>query len=256
MSKTNALLARRQRRTRYALRQAANGRPRLSVFRSGKHIYAQIIDDSKGVTVAAASSAAVKTGTKTDTATAVGKALAEAALERLHRDALHGFVATKGTQELAHSLGIGPGIDGSGRDTGEPDLAQAVLLAAVCRLFHSIAVDGAELLGPEVAVVHDPRGLALGVDHAELADGGEQRLVGQVLAHHHIDGLGVEDAAEALGSLYKGRHTGTFGLLGTLSFNGNKIITTGGGGMILESGTMYLQNAFSVSILSRFKTQK
>lgn len=43
----------------------------------------------------------------------------------------------------------------------------------------------------------------------------------------------VEDAAESLGSLYKGRHTGTLGLLGTLSFNGNKIITTGGGGMIL-----------------------
>lgn len=43
----------------------------------------------------------------------------------------------------------------------------------------------------------------------------------------------VEDAAESLGSLYKGRHTGTFGSLGVLSFNGNKIITTGGGGMIL-----------------------
>jgi aminotransferase in exopolysaccharide biosynthesis len=43
----------------------------------------------------------------------------------------------------------------------------------------------------------------------------------------------VEDAAESLGSLYKGRHTGTFGLVGTLSFNGNKIITSGGGGMIL-----------------------
>ncbi len=44
----------------------------------------------------------------------------------------------------------------------------------------------------------------------------------------------VEDAAESLGSFYKGRHTGTFGRLGTLSFNGNKIITTGGGGMILS----------------------
>lgn len=43
----------------------------------------------------------------------------------------------------------------------------------------------------------------------------------------------VEDAAESLGSLYKGRHTGTFGLVGTLSFNGNKILTTGGGGMVL-----------------------
>jgi aminotransferase in exopolysaccharide biosynthesis len=45
----------------------------------------------------------------------------------------------------------------------------------------------------------------------------------------------VEDAAESLGSFYKGRHTGTFGLLGTLSFNGNKIITTGGGGMVLTN---------------------
>jgi perosamine synthetase len=45
----------------------------------------------------------------------------------------------------------------------------------------------------------------------------------------------VEDAAESLGSYYHGRHTGTFGLLGTLSFNGNKIITTGGGGAILTN---------------------
>lgn len=48
----------------------------------------------------------------------------------------------------------------------------------------------------------------------------------------------VEDAAESLGSFYKGRHTGTFGLLGTLSFNGNKIMTTGGGGMILAGETL------------------
>ena len=51
-----ALFARRQRRARYALRQAAGDRPRLSVFRSGKHIYAQVIDDRKGATLAAASS--------------------------------------------------------------------------------------------------------------------------------------------------------------------------------------------------------
>ncbi len=43
----------------------------------------------------------------------------------------------------------------------------------------------------------------------------------------------VEDAAESLGSLYKGQHTGTLGAVGTLSFNGNKILTTGGGGMVL-----------------------
>jgi aminotransferase in exopolysaccharide biosynthesis len=43
----------------------------------------------------------------------------------------------------------------------------------------------------------------------------------------------VEDAAESLGSYYKGTHTGSFGKIGVLSFNGNKIITTGGGGMLL-----------------------
>ncbi|NPA53101.1 MAG: LegC family aminotransferase, partial [Aquificae bacterium] len=45
----------------------------------------------------------------------------------------------------------------------------------------------------------------------------------------------VEDAAESLGSLYRGKHTGTFGLLGVLSFNGNKITTAGGGGVILTN---------------------
>lgn len=45
----------------------------------------------------------------------------------------------------------------------------------------------------------------------------------------------VEDAAESLGSYYHGQHTGTFGLMGTLSFNGNKTITTGGGGAILTN---------------------
>lgn len=43
----------------------------------------------------------------------------------------------------------------------------------------------------------------------------------------------VEDAAESIGSLYKGKHTGIFGKVGALSFNGNKTITTGGGGMLL-----------------------
>jgi perosamine synthetase len=45
----------------------------------------------------------------------------------------------------------------------------------------------------------------------------------------------IEDAAESLGSSYKGRHTGTFGRLAALSFNGNKILTTGGGGAILTN---------------------
>lgn len=58
-------------------------------------------------------------------------------------------------------------------------------------------------------------------------------LDGMLKIAHDFNLVLVEDAAESLGSLYQGHHTGTFGLLGTLSFNGNKIITTGGGGAIL-----------------------
>ena len=53
----------------------------------------------------------------------------------------------------------------------------------------------------------------------------------------------VEDAAESLGSTYHGQHTGTFGLLGTLSFNGNKTITTGGGGAILTNDATLARHA-------------
>lgn len=53
----------------------------------------------------------------------------------------------------------------------------------------------------------------------------------------------VEDAAESLGSYYNDRHTGTFGLLGTLSFNGNKTITTGGGGAILTNDSALARHA-------------
>ena len=53
----------------------------------------------------------------------------------------------------------------------------------------------------------------------------------------------IEDAAESLGSTYHGQHTGTFGLMGTLSFNGNKTITTGGGGAILTNDTTLARHA-------------
>jgi predicted outer membrane repeat protein len=57
--------------------------------------------------------------------------------------------------------------------------------------------------------------------------------IAEICAKYHIPL--VEDAAESLGSSYKGRQTGTFGLLGTLSFNGNKTVTCGGGGAILTN---------------------
>jgi len=79
---------RRRRRVRGQIKRAANGRARLSVHRSSKHIYAQIIDDSKGETLTAASSLekalreSMKSGANVDAAKAIGKLLAERAKER------------------------------------------------------------------------------------------------------------------------------------------------------------------------------
>ncbi len=74
---------RRKLRNRSKVRvAAAPGRPRLSVYRCSKYIYAQIIDDATGTTMAQAGSKALKTGNKTDSAAAVGKAVAEAATAR------------------------------------------------------------------------------------------------------------------------------------------------------------------------------
>jgi large subunit ribosomal protein L18 len=86
MSNAKQLFERRRIRSRSQIRQKSGGRPRLSVFRSGKHIYAQVIDDAKGVTVAAASSidkglkAQLKSGADVSAAEQVGKLIAERAV--------------------------------------------------------------------------------------------------------------------------------------------------------------------------------
>jgi large subunit ribosomal protein L18 len=85
MANNHDALSRRKARVRRAIRAAANGRPRLSVFRSSKQIYAQIIDDSRGHTVAAASTLdkdlreKLKTGADKAAAAEVGRMLAERA---------------------------------------------------------------------------------------------------------------------------------------------------------------------------------
>lgn len=61
----------------------------------------------------------------------------------------------------------------------------------------------------------------------------------------------VEDAAESLGSFYEKRHTGTFGLLGAISFNGNKIITTGGGGMLLTDDDQLAKRAKHITTTAK-----
>ena len=75
-----SLFERRRRRVRTALKSRAGGKPRLSVHRTGKHIYAQLIDDKDGRTVAAASTLGAKaSGANVDAAAQVGKDIAEAA---------------------------------------------------------------------------------------------------------------------------------------------------------------------------------
>ena len=85
MANAKSLFVRRKQRARAQLAKKAGGRPRLSVFRSGKYIYAQIIDDLKGHTIAAASSlekdlkSKLKSGADSAAAAEVGKLVAERA---------------------------------------------------------------------------------------------------------------------------------------------------------------------------------
>ena len=87
MSALNEGFLRRAHRVRHTLKRKAHGRARLSVFRSSKHIYAQVIDDNAGRTVAAASTldkdlkGALKKGSDLEAAQAVGKLVAERALK-------------------------------------------------------------------------------------------------------------------------------------------------------------------------------
>lgn len=84
MVKGKKLFERRRNRVRTGLRKVANGRPRLSIHRTNQHMYAQIIDDTKGVTVAAASTLdealkKQKVGSNSEAAAAVGKLIADRA---------------------------------------------------------------------------------------------------------------------------------------------------------------------------------
>ncbi|MGC9007365.1 MAG: LegC family aminotransferase, partial [Sulfurihydrogenibium sp.] len=68
---------------------------------------------------------------------------------------------------------------------------------------------------------------------------------------NHYNITVVEDSAESLGSFYKGKHTGTFGKIGILSFNGNKIITTGGGGMIITNDEKIYKKAKHITTTAK-----
>lgn len=149
----------------------------------------------------------------------------------------------------------------AGVQQGELVITQSLTFVATC---NAITYCGAEPIFLDVdrhTLGLSPQAVGLWLEEfAELDDAGlcrhraSNRIIRACLPMHtfghpaDLDGLLavcarwnlalVEDAAESLGSLYKNRHTGTLGRLGTLSFNGNKIITTGGGGMILAGNEL------------------
>jgi len=97
MSNLNSRMGRRQGRVRGSLQRAAHGRKRLSVFRSSKHIYAQLIDDDQGATLVSASSLektavlepeGLKTGASVAAAKAVGKLIAQRAQDKGIKDVI------------------------------------------------------------------------------------------------------------------------------------------------------------------------
>ena len=153
------------------------------------------------------------------------------------------------------TAGLQIAIQLAGVKAGEEVLTQALTFVATINAIHYI---GAEPVFLDVD--YDTMGLSSKAVSEFLEDFGERRengtfnkLTGKRIAacvpmHTfgfpvHLDELMnvcnewsipmVEDAAESLGSYYKGKHTGSFGQLGVFSFNGNKIVTSGGGGMIV-----------------------
>jgi perosamine synthetase len=174
--------------------------------------------------------------------------------------AKHAVATVNGTAALQVALRL------AGVKSNDLVITQAVSFVATA---NAIGYLGAE----PVFLDSDPQNLGLSANalaeflenHAEIRDNGKayDKTSGRCLAAcvpMHVFGHPVdldaqinicrqyniplvEDAAESLGSYYNGQHTGTGGLLGTLSFNGNKTVTTGGGGMILTNDDDLAQKA-------------
>ena len=144
-----------------------------------------------------------------------------------------------------------------GVEAGDLVITQSLTFVATCNAIKYIGADPVFIDVDRHTLGLSAKALGLWLDeNAVIDDDGicrdklENRIIRACVPMHtfghpvDLDGLLkltkiwkialVEDAAESLGSFYKDQHTGTFGEVGTLSFNGNKIITTGGGGMILS----------------------
>lgn len=143
----------------------------------------------------------------------------------------------------------------AGVERGDLVITQALTFVATCNALHHMGAQPVFVDVSKISLSLCPRAVEeYLLEYAEVTDKGcHHRVTGQrikaVVPMHtfghpaEMDELLllcqrwhlvlVEDAAESLGSFYKGKHTGTLGEFGAMSFNGNKVITTGGGGMVL-----------------------
>ncbi|MCL1141728.1 LegC family aminotransferase [Shewanella gaetbuli] len=143
----------------------------------------------------------------------------------------------------------------AGVKQGDLVLTQALTFVATCNVLYHLGAQPIFIDVSETSLSLCPNALERYLNqHATITERGcihkttGQRIKALMPMHTfghpaEMDELGViskkwqlqliEDAAESLGSMYKGRHTGTIGDFGAISFNGNKIITTGGGGVVL-----------------------
>jgi perosamine synthetase len=165
--------------------------------------------------------------------------------------ARHAVAVVNGTAALHIALQI------AGVKAGDEVLVPALSFVATANAVSHCGAFPHFVDSKEITLGMDPEALAA---HLELVaeravDGLRNKATGRRIAAivpmhtfgHSVDMVGlmdvagrfslpvIEDAAESLGSTFYGRHTGTFGCMGVMSFNGNKIITTGGGGTILTN---------------------
>ncbi len=182
--------------------------------------------------------------------------------------AKHAIATVNGTAALHIALKL------AGVQTGDEVITQSLTFIATCNAIsycnaQPVFVDvSADTLGLDVHSLAD-----FLAEHAEVRDDGvcwnkhSQRPIRACVPMHSLGfpvklaGLKalceqyhialVEDAAESLGSYYHGQHTGTQGLLAAISFNGNKIITTGGGGMILTNDEQLAKQAKHITTTAK-----
>ncbi|GAA6133785.1 LegC family aminotransferase [Oceaniserpentilla sp. 4NH20-0058] len=170
---------------------------------------------------------------------------------------IEGFTgASKAVATVNGTAALNVALHMAGVERGDLVITQALTFVATCNALYHMGVEPVFVDVSKISLGLCPASLEVWLnDNADINDSGKcihkstgKRLSAVVPMHTfghpvELDELLlvcekwnlvlIEDAAESLGSFYKGRHTGTFGKFSAISFNGNKVITTGGGGMVL-----------------------